>query len=92
MAHLKRHIMFEGIGLRGLEKLSYFFHHRTYNRNSIVYKEGDPVNEFYLIQKGSFKITKTVSFSGKMKEIDVGIIGKGELFGEEDVLDKTTNR
>ena len=46
----------------------------------------------YLIKSGNFKITKTIWIAGYPKEIDVGIIGKGELLGEEDVIEKSVSR
>ena len=92
MMLLKRHIMFDGMGQRGLEKLSYFFRHREYYINQTVYREGDRANELYLIKNGSIKITKIAKIFGKKRQIDVGILGKGEVFGEEDVLEKTEFR
>ena len=92
MIMLRRHIMFDGMGQRGLEKLSYFFHHRNYFINQTVYREGDKANELFLIKNGSFKLTKIAKIYGKKRQIDIGILGKGEVFGEEDLIDRADLR
>jgi CRP-like cAMP-binding protein len=42
-----------------LYKLTYFFSERTYKLNQVVYKEGSPADEVYIIRSGEFKVTST---------------------------------
>jgi CRP/FNR family transcriptional regulator, cyclic AMP receptor protein len=51
----------------------------SYNRNEVVFSQGDAANAVFYIQKGKVKLT-VVSTRGK--EAVVAILGVGEFFGE----------
>jgi CRP-like cAMP-binding protein len=51
----------------------------TYEKNQVVFAQGDPANAIFYVQKGKVKLT-VVSHSGK--EAVVGILGEGDFFGE----------
>ncbi|MBN1536281.1 MAG: cobalamin-dependent protein [Anaerolineales bacterium] len=54
---------------------------RPYNRGNILYWQGDPVDYFYVIQKGAVKIS-SLSSAGKI--YSHGILGSGHLLGATD--------
>ena len=50
-----------------------------YDKNQVVFAQGDPANAIFYVQKGRVKLT-VVSSSGK--EAVVAILGSGDFFGE----------
>jgi CRP-like cAMP-binding protein len=50
-----------------------------YDKNQVVFAQGDPANAIFYLQKGRVKLT-VVSSSGK--EAVVAILGAGDFFGE----------
>lgn len=57
---------------------------KVYNPDQVIFCEYEPGNDFYLIQEGRVKITKTVGNS--IKTID--ILEAGEIFGEMAILEE----
>ena len=51
----------------------------TYDKNQVVFAQGDPANAIFYVQKGRVKLT-VVSHHGK--EAVVAILGEGDFFGE----------
>jgi CRP-like cAMP-binding protein len=51
----------------------------TYDKNQVVFAQGDPANAIFYVQKGKVKLT-VVSHNGK--EAVVGILAEGDFFGE----------
>jgi CRP-like cAMP-binding protein len=51
----------------------------------VLFKEGDPGDEMYLIRAGKIKIVKDLEGSKKT----LAVIGEGEFFGEMALLDKS---
>jgi CRP/FNR family cyclic AMP-dependent transcriptional regulator len=51
----------------------------SYDKNQVVFAQGDPANAIFYIQKGKIKLT-VVSTQGK--EAVVAILGPGDFFGE----------
>lgn len=58
---------------------------RTYNAGDVIFHEGDPGAEMFIIQSGKVKITKLVK--GGVEKTLV-ILGPGDFFGEMAVIDK----
>ncbi|MCL2805618.1 MAG: cyclic nucleotide-binding domain-containing protein [Treponema sp.] len=56
---------------------------RTYSKNSIVFCEGEPGNELFIIQKGSVKIIKIT----ENNEILLAVLKSGDIFGEMALLE-----
>src|SRR5260370_24370351 len=52
----------------------------TYQRNQIVFSQGEPADSIFYIQEGKVKLT-VLSKRGK-KEAVVAILGTGDFFGE----------
>jgi CRP/FNR family cyclic AMP-dependent transcriptional regulator len=51
----------------------------TYNKNHIVYRQGDPADAIFYIQKGKIKVTV---LSEQGKEAIVAVLGVDDFFGE----------
>jgi CRP-like cAMP-binding protein len=51
----------------------------TFHKNQIVFSQGDAADTIFYVQKGRFKV---VVFSEQGKEAVVGIIERGQFFGE----------
>ena len=56
---------------------------RIYPKNSMVFAEGEPGNELFIIQKGSVTIAKIIDD----KEILLAVLKPGDIFGEMALLE-----
>lgn len=56
---------------------------RTYLKNTMLFAEGEPGNELFIIQKGSVKIVKVVDNN----EILLAVLKTGDIFGEMALLE-----
>jgi CRP-like cAMP-binding protein len=56
---------------------------RTYLKNTMLFAEGEPGNELFIIQKGSIKITKIVD----NKEVLLAMLKQGDILGEMALLE-----
>jgi len=56
---------------------------RTYRRNTMLFAEGEPGDELFIIQKGSIKITKIVD----NKEVLLAMLKPGDILGEMALLE-----
>ena len=56
---------------------------RTYEKNTMLFAEGEPGEEFFIIQSGSVKISKIVDY----KEIILAILESGDITGEMALLE-----
>lgn len=56
---------------------------REYPKDSMLFSEGEPGDELYIIQKGSVKIAKIVD----NKEVLLAILKAGDIFGEMALLE-----
>lgn len=86
---------FQGWPRLSLSKLTYYLQERHFKRSSILYREGDPANEAYIVLEGEFKLTKTCKFplsasspSDRSANIQLQVVIKGprEVFGEAELL------
>jgi len=73
---------------------------QVFKRHAIIFKENDHANDFFIVKNGFFKIMKHITLNQenmnqiefmernnrKFKRVDVCILGPGETFGEEDLL------
>lgn len=55
---------------------------KEFSKGTVVFTEGDPGNEMYLICSGEVKITRKTSKG----EVVLAILGFGEFFGEMSVI------
>jgi CRP-like cAMP-binding protein len=56
---------------------------RRYPKDTMVFSEGQPGQELYIIQKGSVKITKIVDNN----EVLLAVLKQGDIFGEMSLLE-----
>ena len=56
---------------------------RTYPKNSMLFAEGEPGNELFIIQRGSVKIVKIVDDN----EVLLAVLKAGDIFGEMALLE-----
>ena len=56
---------------------------RSYRKNSMLFAEGEPGHELFIIQSGSVKITKIVDNS----EVLLAVLKAGDIFGEMALLE-----
>lgn len=56
---------------------------RSYAKDSMIFSEGEPGQELYIIQKGSVKITKIVDNN----EVLLAVLKQGDIFGEMALLE-----
>jgi len=56
---------------------------RTYLKNTMLFAEGEPGDELFIIQKGSIKITKIVD----NKEVLLAMLNPGDILGEMALLE-----
>lgn len=80
-----------------LQKLTYFFHEKTYIRKQIIYQSGDAVSELLLIKEGEIEVLTDLPIRPKtahklhterkyIQKTEVAILGKGESVGFEEVF------
>ena len=86
---------FQGWSRVGLSKLTYYLQERQYKRSHILYREGDPATEAYIVLDGEFKLTKACKFptsaaspSERPAHLQLQVVIKGprEVFGEVELL------
>ena len=56
---------------------------RTYAKNSLIFAEGEPGNELFIIQRGSVTISKIVNDN----EVLLAVLKTGDIFGEMAMLE-----
>lgn len=78
-----------------LQSLSYFFRERQYKRSQTLFHSSESPKEIFIISKGEFQLSKSVSRSVEGREslhrleLDVTLVTSGELLGAEEVLSGT---
>ena len=70
-----------------LATLASRFHPVRYSRGEVVFREGEPAERLFLIDEGKVKLS-TSSPSGQ--ELLIGVLGRGQIFGELEVIDRGT--
>jgi CRP-like cAMP-binding protein len=89
---------------RKLMKNSYAFEVRYLARNHTLFSEGEPCDFVYIVKEGEFqlmkncrymkrltstrKVRQTPILKAKVKQVQVAIVGKGEMLGEDDALNE----
>ena len=85
---LQHHPAFRLWTRQSLQKLSYFFKLRLYQRKQVLFQAGQAANEVYLIQSGDFQLLKSVPNGGSesTKHAEVTLISTGEMIGDQEAL------
>lgn len=84
MDTLKTIPLFAGLSDEELRGLAQIAKKKKYQKNTIIFSEGDPTDSLYVILAGKIKITIT---DNDGKEIILSMMGSGEYFGEMALLD-----
>lgn len=66
-----------------IQELAYQLTRRTYKKDEVIIKQGEPGTLFYLISKGSVRVIKEKFF----KKITLAELGPGSFFGEMALID-----
>jgi CRP/FNR family transcriptional regulator, cyclic AMP receptor protein len=78
--------LFQGLTTRGLERIAAIAGEETHERNTLVFREGEPGQKLYLILDGKVRISRNLAGMG---EEALAILGPGEAFGEMSLIDDT---
>ncbi|CAG9320728.1 unnamed protein product [Blepharisma stoltei] len=108
IAMLREFPIFKNSSRHYLQRLTYQFKPRKYQKKQCVYKEGDPTSEVFIIQKGEFNLSKKLKISLQSskafpktsnlknkkisKNAQIVSLSKGCMFGEEEILSGLDNR
>lgn len=81
---LARSILFNQLPAEDLDQLARYAKNRTVAPREVIFHKAEPGNQLCAILSGQVKLT-TVSSEGK--EMVLGMLGRGEFFGEISLLD-----
>ncbi|MFD5021476.1 Crp/Fnr family transcriptional regulator [Paenibacillus sp. NPDC058367] len=73
---------FQGLPSKEIEAVSRLFTYRAYSKGTLVFAESDPGDHAYVIYSGIIRVYATT----KGKEHTVDLFGKGDLFGDLEVI------
>lgn len=76
--------MFEHLTSEDLEALSGLLQQRRYNKGEVIFHQGDVGTALFIVRKGEVAIRLS---SSEGKEVILGLLGRGESFGELALLD-----
>lgn len=68
-----------------LQNLAEKFHPLRFRRGEVIFREGEPAERLFLIEEGTVKLS-IISSAGQ--ELLIGLLGRGQIFGELAVLDR----
>ena len=72
---------------KSLEKLSYFFIHKTYKQKEIIYSKGEPSKGVFVVVNGEVELTTSnLTALNLPKVLKVAVIAERDFFGDEEVL------
>jgi CRP-like cAMP-binding protein len=77
--------LFDGLDQASVELLAGMAVREYFTAGDCVFKEGSTGNSMYVIASGQFKVSKTDPLSSEM---ELRMLGKGEVFGEIGLLDQ----
>jgi CRP/FNR family transcriptional regulator/CRP/FNR family cyclic AMP-dependent transcriptional regulator len=83
-SYLKQVHIFNSLTDEGISALTAVVRKRTFRQGEVIFRRDDPGQVLYVIKEGKVKIC-LISPDGQ--EIALGVLGKGECFGELALLD-----
>lgn len=105
---LKKLPILQGFSKNYVQRLGYYFKQKKYRKGQFVYKEKDKADCIFIIQDGEFRILKSIKVTIKspkafpekslLKTKNHAVVSqlaslfKGEMFGEEDILNESNGR
>lgn len=90
IAFLEGHVIFHGVPPQDLAILFPFLEFERFPARSVIIEESTRGNALYVITEGSVDVVKRLSVDPgdeKTKTIQLGVLGKGDCFGEMELLD-----
>jgi CRP-like cAMP-binding protein len=82
--HLKKVHLFENLSLKELEKIERIARTETHAKDAVLFSEGDPGSQCYVIIKGEVRISKFIPNIG---EEALAVLKAGDYFGEMALID-----
>ncbi len=82
---LRQVILFRDLADSHLEELSLRLQERQLNKGEVLFHDGDPGDELFLVREGSVVISKPVL--GRVEQV-LARIGPGDFFGEMSLFDQ----
>ncbi|WP_449599282.1 Crp/Fnr family transcriptional regulator [Paenibacillus sp. Marseille-Q9583] len=73
---------FQGLPSEEIKAVSRLFTYKAYSKGTLVFKESDPGDHAYIIYSGIIRVYATT----KGKEHTVDLFGKGDFFGDLEVI------
>ncbi len=81
---LRRVVLFKDLADSHLEILAQQLHERRLRQGEVLFRDGDPGHELFLIREGSVVISKPVL--GRVEQV-LARLGPGDFFGEMSLFD-----
>lgn len=81
---LRQHVLFSALSAQQFEQLLGSASERSYAHGATIFRRGDPGSSLIAVLEGQVRIGVS---SENGREITLGILGQGELFGEIAVID-----
>jgi|SRR3972149_4118368 len=83
--YLENFNLFKGLNMESMDELSRISSMQNISKNQPIYFPREPSNSIFFLKKGRVKLTR-ISSDGK--EMILGLVNKGEVFGEMAYLDE----
>ncbi len=87
--YLENFNLFEGLKSESLEELNRISSMQNIPKNQPIYFPNEPSNSIYFLKKGRVKLSR---MSSDGKEMIIGLVNKGEVFGEMAYLDESERK
>lgn len=84
---LREHALFGGIMDKDLRKIRDLFQEGHFLKGETIINEGESGDRLYFIKSGSVEILKKVSAPAGEVEEKIAVLGKGDTFGEMEIID-----
>lgn len=95
--------VFHGLSFAALKSLFYHTNEMKIIRKQIIYRKGDDANSIYIIREGEFLLSIDVEIPIEekcneklrlrkdkiVKTLELSILSPGQIFGEEEIMEKT---
>ena len=83
--YLENFNLFEGLKSESMDELNRISSMQNISKNQPVYFPNEPSNSIYFLKKGRVKLSR---MSPGGKEMIIGLVNRGEVFGELAYLDE----
>jgi len=87
--YLENFNLFEGLKPESMEELNRISSMQNISKNQPIYFPKEPSNSIYFLKKGRVKLSR---MSSEGKEMIIGLVNRGEVFGELAYLDEAERK